>query len=164
MSLGGGLGWLRARDPGLWAVHRSARVTLVACTGCYAARYGLGNHVAAVYALFGAIASGGMSFVPGTPRERARTLLAALLVAAVPVTLGTVLGVHSWTAALGMLGVGFLVTYAGVGGPRVGAGGQPPGVLHSGVLSAVRPGDAGGAPGRAGDRDGTDGGGGGVAA
>ncbi|MET8538405.1 hypothetical protein ABZV67_43660 [Streptomyces sp. NPDC005065] len=58
-----------------------------------------------------------MSFVPGTPHERARTLLAALPVAA---ALVTVLGVHSWTAALGMLGVGFLVSYAGVGGPRVG--------------------------------------------
>ncbi|SFG57787.1 hypothetical protein [Streptomyces mirabilis] len=82
MPLGGGLERLRARDPGLRAVRRSARVTLVACTGFYAARYGLENHVAAVYALFGAIASGGMSFVPGTPRERARTLLAALPVAA----------------------------------------------------------------------------------
>ncbi|MGW8552182.1 FUSC family protein [Streptomyces tubercidicus] len=120
MSLGGGLKWLRARDPGLRAVRRSARVTLVACAAFYAARYGMGNHVAAVYALFGAIASGGMSFVPGTPHERARTLLAALPVAAALVTLGTVLGVHSWTAALGMLGVGFLVSYAGVGAPRLG--------------------------------------------
>ncbi|AZS74979.1 FUSC family protein [Streptomyces lydicus] len=118
MPFGGGPEWLKARDPGLRAVRRSARVTLVACAGFYAARYGLGDHVAAIYALFGAIASGGMSFVPGTPRERARTLLAALPVAAALVTLGTVLGVHSWTAALGMLGVGFLVTYAGVGGPR----------------------------------------------
>ncbi|MET9388240.1 hypothetical protein ABZY09_46570 [Streptomyces sp. NPDC002928] len=123
MSFGGRLDWLRARDPGLRAVRRSARVTLVTCTGFYAARYGLGNHVAAVYALFGVIASGGMSFVPGTPHERARTLLAALPVAAALVTVGTVPGVHSWTAALGMLGVVFLVTYAGVGGPRWGLAG-----------------------------------------
>ncbi|WP_406356930.1 hypothetical protein OHB56_31475 [Streptomyces sp. NBC_01635] len=120
MPLGGGLEWLKARDPGLRAVRRSVRVTLVACAGFYAARYGLGNHVAAIYALFGAIATGGMSFVPGTPRERARTLLAALPVAAALVTLGTVLAVHSWTAALGMLGVGFLVSFAGVGAPRIG--------------------------------------------
>ncbi|MET7778664.1 hypothetical protein ABZT28_23255 [Streptomyces sp. NPDC005388] len=53
MPFGGGLQWLRARDPGLRAVRRSARVTPVACTGFHAARYGLGNHVAAVYALFG---------------------------------------------------------------------------------------------------------------
>ncbi|WP_257004741.1 FUSC family protein [Streptomyces sp. Tue6028] len=92
----------------------------MACTGFYAARYGLGNHVAAIYALFGAIATGGMSFVPGTPRERARTLLAVLPVAAALVSLGTVLGAHSWTAALGMFVVGFLVSYAGVGAPRLG--------------------------------------------
>ncbi|MGW2560507.1 FUSC family protein [Streptomyces sp. NPDC001514] len=137
MSFGGGLEWLRARDPGLRAVRRSARVTLVACTGFYVARYGLGNHVAAVYALFGAIASGGMSFVPGTPRERALTLLAALPVAAALVTLGTVLGVHSWTAALGMLGVGFLVSYAGVGGPRVG--GLAGGLLAFYILACIPP-------------------------
>ncbi|MGW4561059.1 hypothetical protein ACWEN3_01220 [Streptomyces sp. NPDC004561] len=116
----GALDWLRARDPGLRAVRRAARVALVACTGFYAARYGLGNHVAAIYALFGAIATGGMSFVPGTPRERARTLLAVLPVAAALVTLGTLLGAHAWTAALGMFAVGFLVTFAGVGAPRLG--------------------------------------------
>ncbi|WP_432169855.1 FUSC family protein [Streptomyces sp. 1222.5] len=120
MSRRDGLEWLRARDPGLRAVRRSTRVALVACTGFYAARYGLGNEVAAIYSLFGAIATGGMSFVPGTPRERAGTLLAVLPIAAALVTLGTVLGVHSWTAALGMLGVGFLVSYAGVGAPRLG--------------------------------------------
>ncbi len=81
MPLGGGPERLLARDP-LRAVRRSARVTLVACTGFYVVLDGLGNDVAAVYALFGAIGSGGMSFVPGTPRERARTLLAALPVAA----------------------------------------------------------------------------------
>ncbi|MFE7539247.1 hypothetical protein [Streptomyces platensis] len=59
-----------------------------------------------------------MSFVPGTPRERAGTLLAVLPVAAALVTLGTVLGVHSWTAA-GMLVMGFLVSYAGVGASRL---------------------------------------------
>ncbi|MFD9092288.1 FUSC family protein [Streptomyces collinus] len=112
--------WLRTRDPGLASVRRAGRVALVACTGFYAARYGLGNDVAAIYALFGAIATGGMSFVPGTPRERARTLLAVLPLAAALVTLGTLLGAHSWTAALGMFGVGFLVSFAGVGAPRLG--------------------------------------------
>ncbi|WP_326769815.1 hypothetical protein OG978_39405 [Streptomyces sp. NBC_01591] len=92
MLFGGGPEWLNARDPGMRAVRRSARVTLVACTVFYAARHGLGEHVAAIYALLGAIASGGMSFVPGTLRERGRTLLAALPVAAALVTLGTASG------------------------------------------------------------------------
>ncbi|MEU4032595.1 hypothetical protein [Streptomyces collinus] len=115
-----GLERLRTRDPGLAAVRRAGRVALVACTGFYTARYGLENDVAAIYALFGAIGTGGMSFVPGTPRERARTLLAVLPLAAALVTLGTLLGAHSWTSALGLFVVGFLVSFAGVGAPRLG--------------------------------------------
>ncbi|MGW3244047.1 FUSC family protein [Streptomyces sp. NPDC001070] len=115
----GGLEWLRTRDPELRAVRRSARVALVACLSFYVARYGFGDPVVAIYALFGAVASGALSYVPGTPRERARTLLAALPVAALLVTLGTALAVSDWTAALGMLGVGFAVTYSGVGGPKL---------------------------------------------
>ncbi len=111
--------WLRARDPGLTAVRRSARVTVAACAGFYAARYGLGDRTVAIYALFGAVAAGGLSSVPGTPRQRATTLLAALPLAAGLVTLGTWLAVHGWAAALGMLAVGFLVTYSGVGGPKL---------------------------------------------
>ncbi|MFE2140691.1 FUSC family protein [Streptomyces sp. NPDC059456] len=137
MPFFGGPEWLLARDPGLRAVRRSARVTLVACAGFYTARYGLQNHSAAIYALFGAVATGGMSFVPGTPRERARTLLAVLPVAAALVTLGTVLGVHSWTAALGMLVVAFLVTFAGVGAPRLG--GMAGGLLAFYILACFPP-------------------------
>ncbi|WP_406320042.1 FUSC family protein [Streptomyces sp. NBC_01637] len=111
--------WLRARDPGLAAVRRSARVTVVACAGFYAARYGLGDRTVAIYALFGAVAMGGLSSVPGTPRQRARTLLAVLPIAMGLVTLGTWLAVYGWAAALGMLVVGFLVTYSGVGGPKL---------------------------------------------
>ena len=35
------------------------------------------------------------------------------------VTLGTLLAFNTWAAAAGMLVVGFIVAYAGVGGPRV---------------------------------------------
>ncbi|MFD8076784.1 FUSC family protein [Streptomyces sp. NPDC059718] len=110
--------WLRARDPGSAAVRRAARVTVVACAGFYAARYGLGDRTVAIYALFGAVAAGGLSSVPGTPRQRAVTLLAVLPLAMALVTLGTWLAVYGWAAALGMLVVGFLVTYSGVGGPK----------------------------------------------
>ncbi|MEU0185888.1 FUSC family protein [Streptomyces sp. NPDC006207] len=110
--------WLRARDPGLAAVRRAARVTVVACAGFYAARYGLGDRTVAIYALFGAVAAGGLSSVPGTPRQRAVTLLAVLPLAMALVTLGTWLAAYGWAAALGMLVVGFLVTYSGVGGPK----------------------------------------------
>jgi hypothetical protein len=111
--------WLRRRDPDLATVRRAARVTAVACLGFYTCRYGLGNPAMATYALFGAIALGVLAQVPGTPAQRARTLLGVLPVGYLLVTVGTLLSVSNWTAAAGMFVLGFLVTYSGVGGPRL---------------------------------------------
>jgi uncharacterized membrane protein YccC len=113
------VGWLRRRDPGLTSVRRAARVTVVACAGFYFCRYRLGNPVLAQYALFGAVALGMLAQIPGSPTQRARTLLAVLPVGYVLVTAGTLLSVSNWTAAAGMFVLGFLVSYAGVGGPRL---------------------------------------------
>jgi uncharacterized membrane protein YccC len=111
--------WLRARDPDLATIRRAARVTIVACVGFYSCRYGLHNPVLATYALFGIIALGAMAQIPGTPAQRSRTLLAVLPAGAALVTAGTLLSVSNWTAAAGMLVFGFLVSFAGVGGPRL---------------------------------------------
>src|SRR5690348_16547716 len=67
--------WLRRRDPGLAGVRRAARVTVAACVGFYACRYGLGEPVMALYALFGTIALGMLSDVGGAPGDRTRALL-----------------------------------------------------------------------------------------
>ena len=113
------IGWLRRLDPGWRAVRRSARVTLVACIGFYACRYGLDDRTMATYALFGAVALGGLSQILGTPPQQARTLLAVLPVVWVLVSLGTLFAVHDWLAAAGMFVLGFAVSFAGVGGPRL---------------------------------------------
>ncbi|MDQ7908045.1 FUSC family protein [Phytohabitans sp. ZYX-F-186] len=113
------LAWVRRRDPALVGIRRAARVTLVACLGFYACRYGLDNPTMATYALFGAVAMGVLAQVPGTPLQRGRTLLAVLPVGYALVTAGTLLSVTTWSAAAGMLTFGFLVSYAGVGGPRL---------------------------------------------
>ncbi len=121
------LDWLRARDPGFASIRRAARVTLVACFGFYACQYGLHNSVMATYALFGAFALGALSQITGAPRERALTLIAVLPVGWALVALGTLLSVSNETAAAGMFVLGFLVSYVGVGGPRLtglAAGGQ----------------------------------------
>ncbi|MFI6449400.1 FUSC family protein [Kitasatospora sp. NPDC050543] len=112
-------GWLRRRDPQLLAVHRALRVTLAACTGFYVCRYGLHDRTMATYALFGVVATGALSQLGGGPRERARTLLLVVPAAYVLVTTGTLLAVHAWSAALGMLVIGFAVAYGSVGGPRL---------------------------------------------
>ena len=100
-------------------VRRAVRVTVAALTGFYVCLYGLGDSVSATYALFTAIALGALSEVSGTPRQRLTTYLAATAAGAFLVCLGTLLAVGTWAAAAGMLVVGFVVAYAGVGGPRL---------------------------------------------
>ncbi|PWI41997.1 FUSC family protein [Streptomyces sp. ICBB 8177] len=110
---------LRERDPGLLTVRHAVRTTTAAVGGFYACRYGLSDPVMAVYALFAAVALGALSQLGGGPARRARTLLCVLPVAYALIAAGTALAVRTWAAACGMLLVGFVVSYAGVGGPRV---------------------------------------------
>jgi len=111
--------WVRGRDPELRAVRLAVRVTTAACLGFYLCRYVLGDTARATYAVFCAIALGALSDVFGAPAVRTRVYLLALPAAAVLVTVGTMLAAYTWTAVAGMLVVGFLVAYAGVGGPRL---------------------------------------------
>lgn len=111
--------WLSRHDPGLVVVRRAARVTLVACVAFYLCRYVLHDVTMAPYALFGVVAMGALTQIPGSPAERARTLLAVLPVGWVLVALGTLLSVSTATAVAGMFVLGFAVAYAGIGGPRL---------------------------------------------
>jgi uncharacterized membrane protein YccC len=113
------MSWLRRHDPQLTAVRRAGRVTLVACLGFYLCRYVFHAAATAPYALFGAVALGALSQIPGTPRQRARTLIMVLPVAWVLVSLGTLLSFSTVAATAGMFLLGFTVSYVGVGGPRL---------------------------------------------
>ncbi|MFD0351295.1 hypothetical protein ACFQ0M_45210 [Kitasatospora aburaviensis] len=117
--LPGGPEQKRRARPDPTVVHRAVRVTAAACAGFYSFRYGFHQPVTATYALFGAVAVGVLARVEGGARTRARTLLLTLPFAWVLICLGTALAVHSWTAALGMAGVGFAVSFGSVGGPRL---------------------------------------------
>jgi uncharacterized membrane protein YccC len=111
--------WLKAKDPGLVAVKRAVRVSLATCIGFYFSLYVVGDSQMALYASFGCIALGALSEVTGEPWQRTKTYAAALIAGIVLVTLGTLLAFNTWAAVAGMLVVGFVVAYAGVGGPRV---------------------------------------------
>lgn len=113
------LSWLRRRDKDYLVIRRAARVTLIACLLFYGCRYGLGDATLATYALFGTIALGVLAQVPGPPAARARTLLLALPAVWLLVTAGTLLAGNTWFAVVGMLVVGFAVSFSGVGGPRL---------------------------------------------
>ena len=119
MHAGGLREWLEAKDPGLVAVKRAVRVTLAACVAFYFSLYVLDDTQMATFAAFGCISLGALSEVTGEPWERTRTYGIALLAGIGLVSLGTVLAVNTWAAVAGMLVVGFVIAYAGVGGPRV---------------------------------------------
>src|SRR4029453_4622338 len=111
--------WLGAKDPGFVAIKRAARVTLAACVALYFSLYVLHDTQMATFAAFGCIALGALSEVTGTPRQRTKTYAGALLAGIVLVTIGTILAVNPWAAVAGGLGIGFMIAYAGGGGPRV---------------------------------------------
>jgi uncharacterized membrane protein YccC len=137
---------LERRDPGLAAIRRAARITLVACLGFYLCRYVFDSPAMAPYALFGAVALGALSQIPGSPAQRSRTLLAVLPVAWLLVTLGTLLSVSNWAAAAGMFVLGFAVSFVGVGGPRLV--GLAAGMQLLYILPCFPPYDPGSLPGR----------------
>ncbi|WP_432192410.1 FUSC family protein [Streptomyces sp. bgisy027] len=118
-------------------LHRSARVTLAASLGFYTFVYGLDEPVLALYALFGPISLGLLSPIPGSGRQRAEVVLKALPVGLGLVTLGTLLAVHTWAAVLGMLGVGFLLAFAAIAGPR--PAGAAPGLQLFYILACFPP-------------------------
>ncbi|MFF5297505.1 FUSC family protein [Paractinoplanes globisporus] len=140
------MSWLRRHDPNLMAVRRAARVMLVACLGFYFCRYVIDAPAMAPYALFGAVALGALSQIPGTPMQRARTLLAVLPVAWVLVSLGTLLSFSTVAATAGMFLLGFTVSYVGVGGPRLA--GLAAGMQLLYILPCFPPFDPGSLPSR----------------
>ncbi|AOR37630.1 hypothetical protein BFF78_40460 [Streptomyces fodineus] len=110
---------------------------MVAAAGFYLFRYGLDRPVAATYALFAAVALGGLAKIPGTGRQRAATALRLLPVCWLLVVVGTFLSVRTWSAVVGMLAVGFALAFAAVGGPR--PAGAAPGLQLLYILPSFPP-------------------------
>ncbi|MCT4352056.1 FUSC family protein [Streptomyces sp. Je 1-79] len=133
----------RVRLPAAYAAaaRRSVRVTLAASAGFYLFLYGFDSAVAATYALFAAVSMAGLSHIPGTGRQRAAVLLPSVPACWVLVTIGTYLSVRTWSAALGMLVVGFVLAFIAAGGPRTA--GAAPGLQLMYILPSFPPYDPG---------------------
>ncbi|MBQ0905660.1 FUSC family protein [Micromonospora sp. U21] len=113
------LGRLRGRDPGDVVLRRAARLTLVASTVFYACRYGADSPKLATYGLFGVVAAGSFAQLPGPAPQRARILVTSLPAVWALIAAGSLLAWSTWAAAGGMLVIGFVVAFAGVGNPRL---------------------------------------------
>ncbi|MEU9014956.1 FUSC family protein [Streptomyces sp. NPDC048479] len=112
-------------------------MTTAASAGFYPFVYGVDRPATALYALFGPVALGMLSPIPGSGRQRAAVMLRALPVGLVLVALGTVLAVSTWAAVLGMLVVGFVLSFAAVAGPR--PAGAAPGLQLFYILACFPP-------------------------
>ncbi|OKK17248.1 hypothetical protein AMK16_20410 [Streptomyces sp. CB00455] len=133
----------RVRLPAAYAAaaRNAVRVTLAAGAGFYLLLYGFGSSVAATYALFAAVALAGLSHIPGTGRQRAGLLLRLVPVCWVLIAVGTCLSLRTWSAALGMLVIGFTLAFLAVGGPRLA--GAAPGLQLMYILPSFPPYDPG---------------------
>ncbi|MFI1801485.1 FUSC family protein [Streptomyces sp. NPDC020379] len=120
MTAAGSLSWLLRQPDGAQYLRRALWGALSGLGAFYTLRYGLGQPDMALYSLFGALPLSLFSQIPGTARERTRTLLAVLPVGLVLVTAGTLLAARSWSAACGMFVVAFTTSYLGAGGPGLG--------------------------------------------
>ncbi|WP_129308303.1 FUSC family protein [Streptomyces sp. L2] len=123
------------------AARRSARVTLAGTAGFYLFLYGLDAPVGATYAVFAAVSLAGLSRIPGTGRQRAAVVLRSLPACWVLIVLGTYLSVRTWSAAVGMLVIGFSLAFVAVGGPR--PAGAAPGLQLMYILPCFPPYDPG---------------------
>ncbi|MGK5640941.1 FUSC family protein, partial [Streptomyces sp. URMC 126] len=115
---GGPLRRLLRAPGGPEALRRATWLTVAGCAGFYTLAYAFGRRDMALFAMFGALPLILFSSIPGPPPRRTRTVLLTLPVGWALVTAGTLLAVHDWTAALGMLVVGFVVSLLANGGPR----------------------------------------------
>ncbi|WP_203916939.1 FUSC family protein [Rugosimonospora africana] len=110
---------LRHRDPGFRISLRALRLTIAAIPAYYVCLYGIHNKILATYVIFGTIAAGIFIQLPGSARQRASAILAAIPVACGLIALGTALNVNLWAAVIGTLVIGFSVAYFSVAGPRL---------------------------------------------
>ncbi|MEU0372841.1 FUSC family protein, partial [Streptomyces sp. NPDC006283] len=118
-------------------LQHAVRVTLAASAGFYPLVYVFHQREMALYALFAPVALGVLSRVTGSGRQRAAVFLRALPMGIVLAALGTALAVSTAAAVIGMLVVGFVLAFAGVGGTR--PAGVAPGLQLFYILACFPP-------------------------
>ncbi|HET9900972.1 MAG TPA: FUSC family protein [Actinomycetes bacterium] len=131
------LAGLLRRDPRRIVLHRAVRITLAACVAFYTCRFLVGDPQMAVYSCFAAISLGALSNIAGTARQRLRLYVFALIASWVLVIVGTWAAANIWAASVGMLVVGFAVSYIAIGGPRLA--GVSSGLLLMYILPSFPP-------------------------
>jgi uncharacterized membrane protein YccC len=108
------LGWVRARDGGLFALRRATRAAIV-MPGLFALSVEvIGNPTIGAFAAFGSFAMLLLASFGGPLADRLRSQVALALAGAVLIVLGTAVSTVDWLAAIVTALVAFAVLFAGV--------------------------------------------------
>ncbi|MGH2517379.1 MAG: hypothetical protein ACRDHP_17155, partial [Ktedonobacterales bacterium] len=124
-----GRGWLEAArqrgwippDPGSMGLRRAARAALVMPSAFAFAQFVIRNAQVTTFVAFGCFALLVLADFGGHRRPRATAYVTTTLVGAALIALGTLASFSPWMGALGMLLVGFAVSFASVFGGYVAA-------------------------------------------
>ena len=111
--------WVRARDPELLAVKRSARAAVVMPSVFAFAELVFSNPQTSLFGAFGSFALLLLVDFPGRPRTRLLSYLTLFLVGGGLICLGTVASTHKVASVVAMAVVGFAVLFAGIIAPQV---------------------------------------------
>jgi uncharacterized membrane protein YccC len=136
------------RDPGYGALRRASRAAIVIPLAFAFADLLLGEPQILIFVMFGCFSLLVMSDFGGLRRPRALAYLAATLVGAVMVALGTLASSSAWLAATVMLIIGFAVSFSRVVGGYVAAANL--GMLLAFVIAVTIPAPADSIPARVG--------------
>jgi uncharacterized membrane protein YccC len=125
------------RDPGFSALRRAARAAIIIPLAFAFADLLLRAPQSVVFVMFGCFSLLVMSDFGGFRRQRARAYLAATLVGAALVALGTLVSTSTWLPAVVMFIVGFAISFSRIFGGYVAAANL--GMLLSFVIAVTIP-------------------------
>jgi uncharacterized membrane protein YccC len=138
--------WLLARDGSLRATRRAARTAIVMPALFAVGFQVIGNPTVATFAAFGSFAMLLLADFGGTLLERLAAQVSLVAVGCLLISLATLVSGNPWVAAVAMLGVAFLVLFAGVVSSALAAASTS--ILLSFILPVAVPGGPAALPDR----------------
>lgn len=107
-------GWVRAKDPDLLAIKRSARAAVVMPSVFAFAHVVSSNSQMSLFAAFGSFALLLLVDFPGRPRTRLLSYVTLFFVGSCFISIGTVASTHKVVSVVVMAAVGFAVLFVGI--------------------------------------------------
>ena len=140
------LDWARTHDRNLTALRRAGRAAIVMPLGLYVGTHVIDNQWTGLFAAFGGFAMLLLADFTGPMPQRLHAQAALGVAGIALVCVGTLTSAHPWLAAVGMLGVGLPILFAGVVSSILAS--ATPALLLAYILPACLPASASAIPER----------------